>query len=428
MGLFGRFFKKKQEIEEETANLTELTKWYNNKTQSKKAKLKQKIDQTKQKIIQSTQETKKRLNDLKTAKLLNPNIPERAKHFLNGNKEAYSKKISNFLDNLTFPEETEELEGFFNDFSVQIKELAQSIARPTQVLSEFLANETRAVALAMGNIEQEIEKLKEQSKKTGLQKIENTRDKINELINKQKKEQTLKLELSELQDEIKTTQKSQQNLKTEIELLKKDKELNKLKEKQSEIQTKIEKTKKEMLESFAAIETALKKYEHITFKHKEITSKYLKSPINALTNDLHLNILQTFDDLKESIESGKIEMKLRKTKKTINELKKLDKEKLGRFLTEYGQLHSSKRKIEEKIEQMDVIKAKKEKEKKLAKQEEKFTVLMSKMNNLQTEFNKINIQQMTKNLEEQLNNQFKNKIIISQGQTDQEESFPEQKQ
>ncbi|MBW2969348.1 hypothetical protein KY314_04535, partial [Candidatus Woesearchaeota archaeon] len=209
---------------------------------------------------------------------------------------------------------------------------------------------------------------------------------------------------------------------------KKDKELNKLKEKQSEIQTKIEKTKKEMLESFAAIETALKKYEHITFKHKEITSKYLKSPINALTNDLHLNILQTFDDLKESIESGKIEMKLRKTKKTINELKKLDKEKLGRFLTEYGQLHSSKRKIEEKIEQMDVIKAKKEKEKKLAKQEEKFTVLMSKMNNLQTEFNKINIQQMTKNLEEQLNNQFKNKIIISQGQTDQEESFPEQKQ
>ncbi len=428
MGIFGRFFKKKQEIVEENICLAKLPVWYDEKTQSKKKKLKRKIDQTKQKIIQITQETNQKIHKLQNAKLMNPNIPERAKHFLHGNKEAYVKKMNSFLESLTLPEEVEELEGFFKDFSVQIQGLAQGIARPTQILNEFMANETRAVTLVMGAIEKEIEKLKEETKKTGLLKLEETKNKITEIFNKQDKEDELKKELSAIQKEIDTMQKENDNLKKEIELLKKDKELNQALERKKEVQEKIEQMKKELLESFSIIETALKKYEHITFKHKEIAGGYLESPIDALMKDLHLEILQTFSDLRNSIKAGKIEMKKRKTKKTLDELKKLDKEKLGRFLTEYGQLYSEKRRIKEKVEQMDVIKAQKEKEKRLLKNENKLTALMSRMNYVQIEFDKIDINKIIKEVEEELNTQFNMSIKISEEPSVQASPYLEQTQ
>lgn len=418
------FFRKKQETEEYTVWVNELSEWYEQQLTPKKQRLKQKIKQTKQKVIQTTQETRQKINELEKAELMNPNIPERAKHFLTGNREAYIKKINSFLDAMALPEEIEELDGFFQDFNIQIQNLAQGIARPVQILNEFLSNETRAVSIPLGKIEKNIEGLKETIKNLKTDQEQETKQKIQELQNKIMQEKELKEELNSTIKETNLLKRENEQLMQETDLLKKDKELNQAKEKQKQTQEKINQMQKELLESFSIIETALKKYEHITFKHKEITTKYLESPIEALMNDLHLDVMHMLADLKTSAESEKLEMKPRKTKKTIEEIKKLTKERLGCFLTEYGQLHIEERKIQETISQMDTVIVAKEKEKKKEKNLEKLNGKMSRMNSLKTELSKIDIDLLTKELENYLSEQCSLKLTISAIPLSQEDPGP----
>ena len=413
MGIFDQLFKKKEEIEEYIISIDQAPKWYDKQTEPKKDRLKQKIKQAKQKIIQNTQEVRQKLEKLQESGLMNPNIPERAKHFLQGNKEAYTKKINSFLDALILPEEVEELSGFFQDFNVQIQNLAQGIARPIQILNEFLSNETRAVSLPLGNIEKEIQKLKESVKKLKLNEIDKTKAKITEIQNKIKKEKKLKEELNLIIIEINKTRRENEQLNKEIELLQKDKILLESKEQKKQIKEKINQMPKELIESFSIIETALKKYEHITFKHKEIIGRYLKSPVDALMKDLHLEVINMLSDLKTSAEAGKLEMKPRKTKKTLEEIKKLNKEKLGKFLTEYGQFHLQQKNLQKDIDKMDVVLIASEKEKKKQKNINKLTDLMSKTNYLQIELGKIDIDKMIKELTKVLEEKCYVKLTIS---------------
>ncbi|MBD3361810.1 hypothetical protein GF358_03390 [Candidatus Woesearchaeota archaeon] len=413
MGIFGRLFKKEQETEEHIIYIEKLQDWYDKQLRPKKKKLNQKIKQAKQKIIQHTQEMNQKLEDLNNAKLMNPNIPERAKHFLTGNREAYTKKLKSFLEELALPEEPEELEGFFTDFNVQIQTLAQSIARPTQILSEFLANETRAAAIPLGKIEKTIQQLKESMEKMNLNQIQKTKNKIQETQNKIQKQKELREESNKAVVQINTIKKENEQLKKEIDLLQKDKELNSLKQEKKDKKAQIDQMQKELLKSFSVIETALKKYEHITFKHKELVGKYLKSPIDALTNDLHLEIIHMLADLKKSAEAGKLEMKNRKTQKTIAEIKKITKDRLGKFLTEYGQLHVEEKKLQEKINKMEVITVAEAKEKKLEKNNTKLKHLMSKMNHLKNELNKFDIPEEKKEIEKELSRKFNINLTVS---------------
>jgi chromosome segregation ATPase len=426
MGIFDRFFKKKEEIEEYIISIDQAPKWYDKQIEPKKDRLKHKIKQAKQKIIQNTQEVKHKLEKLQESGLMNPNIPERAKHFLQGNKEAYTKKVNSFLDALILPEEVEELKGFFQDFNIQIQNLAQGIARPIQILNEFLANETREVSLPLGNIEKEIQKLKDSVEKLKLNEIDETKAKITEIQNKIEKENELKIELNTLITEINKTKRENEQLSTQIELLQKDKELNQAKEEKNQINEKIKQMQKELIESFSIIETALKKYEHITFQHKELIGGYLKSPVQALMKDLHLDVIKMLSDLKSSAEAGKLEMKPRKTKKTLDEIKTLTKERLGKFLTEYGQLHLQERTLQEKIDKMDVVLVSAEKEKKKEKNTIKLNDSMSKMNYLQTELGKIDISLMIKELTSILEEKCYVKLTISA--TPLVQAAPEQEQ
>ncbi|MBN1644548.1 hypothetical protein JW851_00710 [Candidatus Woesearchaeota archaeon] len=413
MGVFSWIFKKKEEIEEYIISIDQALKWYDKQIQPKKNQLKEKIHKAKQKIIKNIQETKQKIEILQTTELMNPNIPERAKHFLQGNREAYIKKINSFLDNLILPEEAEDLPGFFQEFNKQIQFLAKGIARPVQILNEFLSNETRAVSLPLGNIEKEIQKLKDMLRQLKLDEIEKTKEKISNAQNQISKKKELTEELNAIIITINKIQKENEQLTKEIELLQRDKELIHAKKNKNHVKEKINQMQKDLIESFSVLETALKKYEHITFKHKEIIRTYLQSPIAALMKDLHLELVPMLLDLKTSLEAGKLEMKAKKTKKTLEEINNLTKERLGRFLTEYGQLHLSEKKLQEQIDKMDVTIVSSEKRTRKQKNTDNLNSMMSKMNHLKTELNKINVKLMVEELEKNLAEKCHVKLTIS---------------
>jgi hypothetical protein len=428
MGLFSRLFKKKQETIKEITTLDQLPDWYETKILPKKQELKEKIAQAKQNIIKKTQETKQKLEALKNTELQNPNIPERAKHFMQGNRDSYTKKINAFLDELIMPEEINELNGFFTDYNTKLHNLAKSIARPTQILNEFLSNETRAVTIPLGMIEKEIQKLKDEMQKAYLHIIGETKTKIQEAQNKKEKESELKKQVNNLTKEINQIQKENKILTEEIEILNKDKELEEERQEANQIQQNIKKIRQEVIESFSIIETAMKKYERITYQYQHLITKYLESPINALMEDMRLEVVSMLNDMKKKLESNHVELKDKKRKKTIEEIDKMTKDWLGQFLTDYGQLHKIKKEIHERMKKMDVVVVVSEKEKKKQKNNNKLAELKNQLNYFQTELNRTHVDELIKELETELGKQMNLELTISLKPLVQAIPYPEQKQ
>jgi len=103
MGIFDFLkFKEKEEIEE--IKLEELEPWID--SWSKKAfedanlklvSIRQRITEEKNKLLESIQ-------NLEKAELKNPNIPERAKQIMEGNRKTYILKLNSLLEEINLPE------------------------------------------------------------------------------------------------------------------------------------------------------------------------------------------------------------------------------------------------------------------------------------------------------------------------------------
>lgn len=427
-GIFSKFMQKKPEVMPETVFLGQLTEWYEAKQEPLKEQLTKEIRKTNKNIFYITKNVQEKITALQDAVPPNPNITPREKHFLQGNREAYTKKISAFLEELALPEEIEEINGFIKDFRMKMHELAQGVARPMQILNEFLAHETREVTLPLGQIEKEIQILEEEFQKTQLVLAEKTRAQIQELQNQTKRKEELIAEINTMTTEINESRQQNKELTEEITLLQNDRNLNTAKQQKQEITNKIMQMQKEILDSFSAVETAMKKYAHNAYKYKELATKYLESPIDALMHDFQLEVIEMLAEIKRQTEHNKIEMKDKKIKKTLQEINKITSERLGIFLREYGQIHKDEKDVQDKINRMDVSVALSEKENRKRKNENRLNDLTGKKDLLKAELGKTTVDETKQELCEEIKNQLGIQLTISEEPLAQEETFPEQMQ
>lgn len=427
-GLFDRILQKKPELLQETVYLGNLTDWYETKQIPLREKLTKEIHRTKQNISYIIKNAQEKTTALKKAVPPNQNITPREKHFLQGNREAYTKKISAFLEELVLPEEIEEISGFIKDFRMKMHELAQGVARPMQILNEFLAHETREVTLPLGQIEKEIQILEEEFQKTGLALADRTKIQIQELQNQIKRKEALVADINAMTAEINELRQQNKGLAEEIALLQNDTNLSLAKQQKQEITSKISQMQKEILDSFSAIETAMKKYAYHAYKYKELATKYLESPIDALMRDFQLEIIDMLAEIKRQAEHSKIEMKDKKIKKTLQEIDKITREKLGTFLREYGQMYKDEKETQGRIDSMDVSIALSEKENRKRKNENRLNDLAGKKDQCKAELGKTSTDEIRQELCNEIKNQLGVILTISEELPAQEETFPEQKQ
>ncbi len=427
-GILSKFMQKKPEVMPETVFLGQLTEWYEAKQVPQKEKLTQEIRKTNKNISYIIKNAHEKIDALQKAVPPNPNITPREKHFLQGNREAYVKKISAFFEELALPEEIEEINGFIKDFRMKMHELAQGVARPMQILNEFLSHETREVTLPLGQIEKEIQILEEEFQKTKLALADRTKTKIQEMQIQITRKDELVKEINEMVTEINALRQQNKELTEEIALLQNDRSLNTAKQQKQEITSKIRQMQKEILDSFSAIETAMKKYAHNAYKYKELATKYLESPIDALMHDFQLEIMEVFAEIKRQAEHNKIEMKDKKIKKTLQEIDKITPDKLGTFLREYGQSHKDEKDVQDRIDRMDVSIALSEKENRKRKNENKLNDLAGKKDLLKAELGKTSVDEIRQELCEEIKNQLNVNLTISEEPLAQEETCPEQTQ
>ena len=98
-----KFLKKffsSPEIPQEKIQLDQMTSWIDDKSKIISEDLDNKINQTLEKINGEKEKIKENLKILETAKLRNPNIPERAITIMEGNRSAFIRKVSYFFTNI----------------------------------------------------------------------------------------------------------------------------------------------------------------------------------------------------------------------------------------------------------------------------------------------------------------------------------------
>ncbi len=131
----GMFAKEPEVLEE--LSLENIDEWLQKKYSSKQDFLKGQAEGIKARISEKAAAARQNIEALKNAQLRNPNIPEKAKHFMEGNREAYTKRLAMFLESLDVPADAAMLSNFTEDFDKSVEEFGKATARPFAILKEF---------------------------------------------------------------------------------------------------------------------------------------------------------------------------------------------------------------------------------------------------------------------------------------------------
>ncbi len=331
MGFLDRFFKSK--IEEKEIKLEELKQYTENLLKEKFANINQKIEETYSDLEKTKSKLKENLNILRNAELQNKNVPTRALQLMEGNREAYIKKISNFLEQIELPdiESYSLINDFCNNFDVTLDELNKATYKGYEVMREFFYNQATNIAIGIKDININIKNLKQLVANKELSKIEYLRELVKKIEKFNESKDSLKENIKQQELLIKESEQKIESVKKRFEGIKQSKEYDEYKRTEEEKESLLEKIKAEkdeIIQLFAILEKSLKKYKRGSLNEKLI-NQFLEDPNRALLEDTELNIVLVLAKLKGNIEQNKIELKDKKKEKTLEVIDKLNKDFLN---------------------------------------------------------------------------------------------------
>ena len=415
-----RFLKNifaKKEAEREEVALDKLEGWFEGNTKDIFNRLDEKIGHTKSKIKDEIKECAENLEILKNAELKNPNIPIRAKQAMEGNREAYIKRIEIFLDNINLNKtDYVELMDFCRNFSEELDLLARSTLKSYHILQQFLANESSAIALNIKNLDNFVKEIKNSIADSSLENIEGIKNEILDLKNNIKRKNDLKEELDNKLKDIVELKKSKESLEEEIANFKKSGDFVnflELQEKRELIKKEIESHNDNFLHSFSVLEKAFKKFSRIAFEDKKTVEDYASFPLKALMKDNELKIIKILDRLEKNLHDNKLDLDEKKRQKSLDEIKKLDKDFFISFLKIHNELKEKLNKINKEIWDNEAEKNEIKLNDKFNSANLKIEKLESNISGLKQEFEKIDVQELKNEVREKVNNALSKNIVIS---------------
>src|SRR3989338_2388022 len=163
-------------------NLQNLEEWLNEKAKPLMEEIRQQIDEILMKINEELQRARINVEILENAKLQNPNIPFKAKQYMEGNRKAYIRAINSFLGNMEINNRNYfYLLDFSKRFGELINDLNKGTLRSYTILQEFFANETSKIAQNIKNFDILFKELKSALNNESLVAVNAARDKIQNL-------------------------------------------------------------------------------------------------------------------------------------------------------------------------------------------------------------------------------------------------------
>jgi len=289
--------------------LQNLEGWAREKSKPTTEEIKIRTDEILMKIDEELQRTRFNVEILENAKLQNPNIPFRAKQYMEGNRKSYAKSVNSFLGNL-------EINNRDYFYLVNFCKIAQNIKNFDNFFKELnsVLKDGRMVAID-----------------SAIEKIRGLKAKAKQKIN-------LDIELKDAEASVMLAKEEKDSLMAEIMNFDRGEEHNeflRLNEERKDKTKSFYEDENRIIQSFSVLERPLRKYSHVAFEHEEIVLDYLKDPISTLADDKGMKILEILKNLENLLNENKVQIDDRKKEKALEETKKLSKEFIEQFMKKY---------------------------------------------------------------------------------------------
>ena len=335
-------------------NLQNLEEWLNEKSKPLMEEVQQQIEEILLKVNEEIEKTRLNIEVLENSKLQNPNIPFKAKQYMEGNRKAYIRAINSFLGNMEINNKDYfYLINFCKQFNGLINELNRGTLRSYTILQEFFANETGRIAQNLKNFDTLFAELKSVLNDEKITAVNKAVEKIQSLKIKTKQKMNSELDFKSTSANIKLSNDEKNSIMAGIENFNNSdghKNFLRLNEEKRNKETIFYGYENQILQSFSVLERALRKYSHIAFEHEEIVLDYLKRPIETLANDKKMHILNILKNLQNVLMEDKLQIDDKKKEKSLEEIKKLNREFIEQFLKKYSSFKVEMEEIDNKIE------------------------------------------------------------------------------
>ncbi len=376
------FFRKPKEPVNLTVTYQDLPTWITSKKKVAEDQLISIITPIQKKIFEEKENTIKQIEVLETATLMNPNIPERVKHIMQGHRESYIQRLTKFLDTIEVGDH-HTFNTIYEEFEDRVVQLNNGTAKNYQVLEEFFRDEASATAYGIGGIRKLMKEIKESIDTSSMQsvmKIEEEMQHIKDTMNRNEQHITKR---NELQQKIVDEKKQFTNLSENLASLQQSNEYTELKKLQTS-KVDFNKSKQELTKPishiFSSLGSALKKHHRISLETDQIEG-YMNDPIRVIVAGE--NPIAMLEKLKQSIEDNKIDLKESKKQKSIVEISRVNSEMIEKFRKKYVDLQTKLDDINHKIEQNSSEKELKEIKDKINRQLIKIDALKEEVDQIQ---------------------------------------------
>ncbi|MBI2656956.1 hypothetical protein HYX03_04405 [Candidatus Woesearchaeota archaeon] len=354
---FLRKIFKNEEVQEAREaveiSLYSLEEWLNEKSKPLMEDINQQTESILMKVNEELQRARFNVEVLGNAKLQNPNIPFKAKQYMEGNRKAYIRAVNSFLGHMEINNKDYfYLVDFCKLFDELINDLNKGTFRSYSILQEFFANETNKIAQNLKNFDTIFSRLKSFLNDEKVVNVNKTIEKAQSLKIKSKHKINLNVDFKNIEAAIKLANNEKDEVMANIQKFNDSddhKDFLKLNEGKKSKSRSFYEDENQILQSFSVLERPLRKYSHIAFEHEEIVLEYLKQPIETLANDRNLVILEILKNLEKALNEGKLQIDSKKKDKSIEEIKKLNREFIGQFLKRYFSFKAEMEELDSKI-------------------------------------------------------------------------------
>lgn len=410
----GMFSKKPETVEE--IQFENIEEWFSKKLSSKEDFLKGQLEGIKAGIAEQASEAKTNMESLRTAQLRNPNIPEKAKHYMQGNRETYLRMTAQFLEHLNVPSEHNNLDSFFANFDARVSEFGKQTARPYAILKEFFEEEASRIAANISRIAALVKEIRQAVESSRISEMKAAKEDIESIKSKKSQKQSLAEEIAKKRNMIEELREERAKLDSKMADRKESREFKDYRM----LRQKLENTKKKSAEKeaevahvFSSLERPMKKYLRTAYSDKGMLEEYIKSPVSALAQDFGLKIVPILGNMKKAITDNTLELKERQKEKALSDIEALDREFLSKFMSDYAQIRKKENEIKKELKSMAVIDEIRDLKEQLSIKDAMIEKAKKDMESLNSDFSKIDTEKMKSELAETLGSATESKVVIS---------------
>ncbi len=401
------FFKKlfKIEPEEVTLKHIELKDWLEEISEEALSDDNEELKKLLSEIKSFKIELKEKLEILEKGELMNPDIPEREKHIMLGNRQNYLTKLYIFLADTKIPEfDYSLIDSFCTNFNEKLNVLGQETGKGYFILTHFFDKEVKEIASIIKRIKENVLKIASIMKKGKISEYRAMFANIRELNEDALEKEKLAEGIDILENEIQQNEAKKTTLEQKMSSLKDGHDYqmhNKIEKEKKEIDEELSKLNFKLNNSIKPLDKALKKQMHESLK-KELISAYLDNPLLALENDSHYELLGVLEHLKQKIEMGTIEIKDKQKDKMIQQIDELNKDYFESIRKEYDRLKKEKSMMENIIEKSTIVMDYKELQYQHEHIAEKLKKLQNELSLKKENFSSLKVEDKSKKIEKAL--------------------------